>query len=56
MATQDMAWAAHKELHDKLRQGGVLFDLGPEGQGVYPLVFERLGGESLASAPGAARR
>ncbi|KAI0741575.1 FAD/NAD-P-binding domain-containing protein [Daedaleopsis nitida] len=44
VATQEIAWEAHKELHDKLRKGGVLFDLGPEGQGVYPLVFERLGG------------
>ena len=46
IADQDSAWKANKELHDKLRKGGVNFDLGPEGQGVYPLVFERLGGGS----------
>ncbi|RPD53948.1 FAD/NAD-P-binding domain-containing protein [Lentinus tigrinus ALCF2SS1-7] len=44
IADQDSAWEANKELHEKLRKGGVNFDLGPEGQGVYPLVFERLGG------------
>ncbi|PIL34655.1 hypothetical protein GSI_03434 [Ganoderma sinense ZZ0214-1] len=41
---QALAWEAHKELHEKLRKGGVSFNLGPEGQGVLILVFERLGG------------
>lgn len=41
---QALAWEAHKELHEKLRKGGVSFNLGPEGQGVPILVFERLGG------------
>lgn len=41
------AWEANKELHAKLRAGGFDFDLGPEGQGVYPLVFERLGGQCV---------
>ena len=39
---------ANKELHAKLRKGGLSFNLGPEGQGVYPLVFERFGGELRA--------
>ncbi|KAI0755488.1 dimethylaniline monooxygenase (N-oxide-forming) [Fomes fomentarius] len=50
VADQDAAWEANKELHDKLRKGGVNFDLGPEGQGVYPLVFERLGGMDKGGA------
>ena len=47
MAIEDQAtaWKASRELHEKLRKGGVSFDLGPEGQGVYPLLFERFGGE-----------
>lgn len=55
IATQDIAWAANKEMHDKLRKGGVLFDLGPEGQGVIGLTFERLGGESSMSVLSAAQ-
>lgn len=49
---QALAWEAHKELHGKLRKGGVSFNLGPEGQGVPILVFERLGGECLYHVPG----
>ena len=45
IANFDSAMAENKELHDKLRKGGVHADLGPEGQGVYPLVYERFGGE-----------
>ena len=50
MAIEDQAaaWEANKELHAKLRKGGLSFNLGPEGQGVYPLVFERFGGELRA--------
>ncbi|KAH9940017.1 dimethylaniline monooxygenase (N-oxide-forming) [Epithele typhae] len=44
IATQDAAMRDHEELHAKLRKGGVSVDLGPEGQGVYPLVFERYSG------------
>ncbi|KAI1793658.1 FAD/NAD-P-binding domain-containing protein [Ganoderma leucocontextum] len=40
---QAVAWEAHKELHEKLRKGGVSFNLGPDGQGVPILVYERLG-------------
>ncbi|KAI1793669.1 dimethylaniline monooxygenase (N-oxide-forming) [Ganoderma leucocontextum] len=41
---QAAAWEANKELYEKLRKGGVSFELGPEGQVVYPSVFERFGG------------
>ena len=41
---QQVAWDAHAELHAKLKKGGVAVNLGPEGQGVYPLVYERYGG------------
>ncbi|THG93708.1 hypothetical protein EW026_g7600 [Hermanssonia centrifuga] len=41
---QDKAWAQEKELHDKLKKGGVKVHLGSEGQGPHLLVFERGGG------------
>ncbi|KAI1793660.1 dimethylaniline monooxygenase (N-oxide-forming) [Ganoderma leucocontextum] len=52
MAVENQAsvWEANRELHEKLRKGGVSFNLGPEGQGVYPLVFERLGGMDKGGA------
>ncbi|PIL34652.1 hypothetical protein GSI_03431 [Ganoderma sinense ZZ0214-1] len=52
MAIEDQAaaWEANRELHEKLRKGGVSFDLGPEGQGVYPLVYERFGGMDKGGA------
>ena len=42
---QAAAEAANAELHAKLRKGGAHVNLGPEGQGVYPLFYERFGGE-----------
>ena len=45
IADYDAAISANKELHEKLRKGGAHVDLGPERQGVYPLVYERFGGE-----------
>ena len=38
---------AQRELHEKLRKGGVNVYMGPEGQGLYLLVIERLGGKCL---------
>lgn len=46
MGMQEAQWAKEKELHDKLRKGGLSLHLGPEGQGQFSLVFERGGGES----------
>ncbi|KAH9899992.1 FAD/NAD-P-binding domain-containing protein [Cubamyces lactineus] len=44
IATEGAMWEAEKELHDKLRKGGVRLNMGPEGQGLYLLVLERFGG------------
>ncbi|EJF61137.1 dimethylaniline monooxygenase (N-oxide-forming) [Dichomitus squalens LYAD-421 SS1] len=44
IATQQAAWEEDKELHDKLRKGGVKLNMGPEGEGLYLLVMERGGG------------
>ncbi|KAI0650322.1 FAD/NAD-P-binding domain-containing protein [Trametes meyenii] len=44
IATQDARWAAEKELFDKLRKGGLQLTQGPDGEGLYILVLERLGG------------
>ncbi|KAI0774161.1 dimethylaniline monooxygenase (N-oxide-forming) [Fomes fomentarius] len=41
IADQQSAWDAEKELHDKLRKGGVKLNMGPEGQGLPILVTER---------------
>lgn len=43
---QDAQWAEEKELHEKLRRGGLKLTLGPEGQGQLLLVYERYGGPS----------
>lgn len=37
-------WEGEKELFSKLRKGGVALTMGPEGQGQFLLVWERLGG------------
>ncbi|KAM5540398.1 hypothetical protein V8D89_005856 [Ganoderma adspersum] len=44
IADQQAAWDEDKELHDKLRKGGVKLNMGPEGEGLYLLVMERGGG------------
>ncbi len=44
IADQQSAWDANKELHDKLRKGGLNLSMGPEGQGIYLLTLERGGG------------
>ncbi|KAI0752533.1 FAD/NAD-P-binding domain-containing protein [Daedaleopsis nitida] len=44
IAAQDFFWEAQKELHDKLRKGGLQLTMGPEGAGLYILTLERLGG------------
>lgn len=41
---QPYMWAAQKELHDKLRKGGIHLNMGPDGAGLFFLVLERLGG------------
>ncbi|EKM53733.1 uncharacterized protein PHACADRAFT_211396 [Phanerochaete carnosa HHB-10118-sp] len=40
----EVLWAREKELHDKLRKGGLNLYLGPEGEGQFLMVFERGGG------------
>ncbi|KAI0677130.1 dimethylaniline monooxygenase (N-oxide-forming) [Trametes maxima] len=47
IADQQAAWDANKELHDKLRRGGLQLNMGPEGQGIYILTQERGGGAWL---------
>lgn len=47
IADQQAAWEEDKELHDKLRKGGVKLNMGPEGEGLYLLVMERGGGMSF---------
>lgn len=44
IARQDMQWEQEKELHAKLRKGGVRLDLGPEGQGMLLLALEKFSG------------
>lgn len=46
IATQDQEWAAQEELSALLRKGGLRLTLGPEGQGLMILVYERFGGTS----------
>ncbi len=46
IASEGAMWDAQKELHDKLRKGGLNLNMGPEGQGLYLLVMERGGGAS----------
>ncbi|KAI0750678.1 hypothetical protein C8Q80DRAFT_1267999 [Daedaleopsis nitida] len=41
---EQAAWDSQRELHDKLRKGGVRLNMGPEGQGIYLQVMERGGG------------
>ncbi|EKM52189.1 uncharacterized protein PHACADRAFT_212761 [Phanerochaete carnosa HHB-10118-sp] len=40
----EVLWAREKELHEKLRKGGLELYQGPEGEGQLLLVFERGGG------------
>lgn len=49
IADQQSAWDANKELHDKLRKGGLNLSMGPEGQGIYLLTLERGGGANHPS-------
>ena len=44
-ATIQAVWDANKEVHDKLRRGGVKITLGDENQGLHVLGLMRLGGE-----------
>ncbi|RPD67297.1 dimethylaniline monooxygenase (N-oxide-forming) [Lentinus tigrinus ALCF2SS1-7] len=44
IASQDFMWESQKELHDKLRKGGVQLNMGPEGEGLYIMTLGRLGG------------
>ncbi|KAI0375522.1 FAD/NAD-P-binding domain-containing protein [Pilatotrama ljubarskyi] len=44
IAGEQSAWDANKDLHAKLRKGGIRLNMGPEGQGIYLLTLERGGG------------
>ncbi|KAI0086909.1 FAD/NAD(P)-binding domain-containing protein [Irpex rosettiformis] len=44
IAHQEDTWAADRELHAKLRKGGMQLHIGSEGQGQFLMVFERAGG------------
>ncbi|KAI0638064.1 FAD/NAD-P-binding domain-containing protein [Trametes polyzona] len=44
IADQQAMWDANKEVHDKLRKGGLKLGMGPDGQGIYLLTLERGGG------------
>lgn len=46
----DMLWAREKELHEKLRKGGLKLYLGLEGEGQFLMVFERGGGKLWATS------
>ncbi|OCH92286.1 dimethylaniline monooxygenase (N-oxide-forming) [Obba rivulosa] len=43
-AMEDAAWEEETELHQKLRQGGLKLNMGPEGAGPALLIRERFGG------------
>lgn len=47
MAHQDDTWALDKDLHAKLRNGGLKLNIGAEGQGLLILTYERNGGTSI---------
>ncbi|KAJ7683420.1 FAD/NAD-P-binding domain-containing protein [Mycena rosella] len=38
------AWEAEKETHKGLREAGLKLNMGSDGSGPYPLMFERFGG------------
>ncbi|KAI0677129.1 FAD/NAD-P-binding domain-containing protein [Trametes maxima] len=44
IADQKSALDANRELHEKLRKGGIRLNMGDEGQGLYLLSQERLAG------------
>ena len=48
IASQDYMWESQKELHDKLRKGGIKLNMGPEGEGLYIMTLGRLGGMPCA--------
>ncbi|KAL4243845.1 hypothetical protein ABKN59_010876 [Abortiporus biennis] len=41
---QQAMWDEEKELHEKLRKGGIKLNMGPDGSGQFILVFSRCGG------------
>ncbi|KAI9066767.1 FAD/NAD-P-binding domain-containing protein [Trametes sanguinea] len=43
IASQDAMLHLDRELHDKLREGGLKLNMGPEGEGLYLLTLERFG-------------
>ena len=47
IAQTDAMWEEEKELHDKLRKGGLALNMGPEGQGQLLRVWERGGGKHM---------
>lgn len=43
-AREKESWEAEKETHKGLREAGMKLNMGPDGSGAYPLMFERFGG------------
>ncbi|KAF9806315.1 hypothetical protein IEO21_08721 [Rhodonia placenta] len=46
----DLEWEREKELHAKLRRGGLKLNMGKDGSGHIFLIYERLGGWDLGLA------
>jgi cation diffusion facilitator CzcD-associated flavoprotein CzcO len=44
-ATTDHLWAEQAETHKGLQEAGLKLNMGKDGSGQYPMVFERFGGE-----------
>ncbi|KAJ6562315.1 FAD/NAD-P-binding domain-containing protein [Mycena capillaripes] len=43
-ATTETLWAAEEETHKGLREAGLSLNMGTDGSGYFPMIFERLGG------------
>jgi cation diffusion facilitator CzcD-associated flavoprotein CzcO len=48
-ATTEELWAQEEETHEGLREAGLSLNMGTDGSGYFPMVFERLGGRSQRS-------
>ena len=44
-------WETQKELHEKLRKGGIHLNMGPDGSGLFILTLGRLGGTLSSCRP-----
>ncbi|KAF7362786.1 Flavin-binding monooxygenase [Mycena venus] len=45
-ATTEHIWAQETETHKGLREAGLKLNMGEDGSGQFPMIFERFGGES----------